>query len=337
MIPYLLYYFISLSILFFNKKLIPISYAVLWFFFIGFRDTIGTDYFSTLDAFQRSYIDFDNPFDSFYLYNLVDLELTFKILSTIIHYLGVKIEYAYILIAFFEALIIFLILSKVKHKHLFLIYFLTMYTLTYPMNAIRQGFSVLILVYALNNFSNENYLKRISTILISCFTHYASIPIILLSSIRFKNIKINIIILLIFLAIFYNFNEIINLRWPTEGEGNYKFKGYGIKLLVSTFFILIINYFVVERKFLTQQNIVLILLTIATYLYNPVLRLYSFYSFVVLFSNLFKLDKTKISINNILLLLSMPLLALFSEWLEISRFYPLIGTGNWLPYKSFLF
>jgi len=337
MIPYLLYYFIGLSIFFFNKKWIPISFSLLWFVFVGFRDAIGTDYYSTLGAIQRSYIDFENPALSFYSYNLVDLELSFKLIATVIHYCSNKVEYAYILIGFIEALIIFLILKKVKHKQIFLVYFLTMFTLNYPMNAIRQGFSLLILIFGLNYFSTGAYIKRNITIVFSCLSHYASIPIIVLSGISFKNKIVSIIALLLVVALFYTFGEMIILRWPTEDITSYKFQGYGVKLIIQTLLILSINYFIVERKIFTQENVLLIALMIATYIYNPFIRLNTFYTFVVVFSDLFKIDNKILRKKNILLLFSIPFFTFFSEWLEISRFVPVSGLGHWLPYKSLLF
>ena len=130
----------------------------------------------------------------------------------------------------------------------------------------------------------------------------------------------------------------IFLRWPTDGDPSIsKFQGYGIKLLISTLLILSINYFVVEKKIFTQENVLLIAIMIATYMYNPLARLNMYYAFVVVFNNLFKINNKKIGMNSMLLLFSIPILALFSEWLEISRYVSLPTLGHWLPYKSLLF
>lgn len=335
MIPYFLYFIFSISLLFINKKWIPIFYSTIWFVFVGLRDGIGTDYYGTLISIERSYIDIENPMNSFIGYNLVDAELMYKIISTIFYYSKLDIIGVHILIAFIETLLIFFLLKKIKHKKLLLIYFVTVFTLHFPMNAERQGLSLLLLIFALNYFESEK-VKRMILIFFSLISHYASIPIILLSSIKIKSITTILISIVSMLLIFYFFIDLIKLRWDTDDISGYTFKGYGIKLIVGAVLLLMINYFVIEKKFLRQENIIIIGLMLATYIYNPFGRYYHFYATLVLFSNLFIIDNKKIGFNSILLLLTFPLLFSFSIWLEISRFVPFTGGGEWIPYKSLI-
>jgi hypothetical protein len=336
MFPYIIYYFLSFSLLIFNKKWIPILFSILWFVFVGFRDAIGTDYFTALLGFERSYIDLTNIQDSFTGYNLVDMELVYKIISTFFYYLGIDAVGFYVVIAFFESVLIYYLLKKIKHKKILLVYFITMFTLNYPMNITRNGFSVLILIFGLNYYSSER-IKRVVSIIFSALSHYASIPIILLSSIQIKKLSSIILVTIIISVIIYLFSDMIIVRWPTDDIGPYKFQGYGIKLIISTVLVLVINYFVVDHRLIKQENIILVLLMLVTYIYNPLARYNLYYSYVVLFGNLFQIDNRKISIDKIFLLLTFPLLTFFSEWLEISRFQPVSGLGNWIPYKNFIF
>ena len=77
------------------------------------------------------------------------------------------------------------------------------------------------------------------------------------------------------------------LRWPTEVSLGYENEGLGIKLIVGCFLLLMINYGVIEKKFWRKENIIIITLFIATFLYGPFGRYYHFYAHLVLFSNLF--------------------------------------------------
>ena len=127
------------------------------------------------------------------------------------------------------------------------------------------------------------------------------------------------------------------LRWPTSASAGYENEGLGIKLIVGALLLLMINYGVIEKRFWRKENIIIIALLIATYLYGPFGRYYHFYAHFILFSNLFVISNRRISGNNLLLLLSYPLLYSFTVWHEISRFVPFNGGGLWLPYKNLLF
>lgn len=322
-----------------SKKWIPILFSLGWFLFVGFRDGIGTDYYPALVSFERNYIDFQNIEASFKGYMLFDMELFFKVIATFLYYLNLKPIGIYIVTAFVESVMIYLLLKKIKHKKLLMLYFVTLFTLNYPMNITRNGLALLFLIFAVNYYSNSNSNskgKRILAIVMSTLSHYASIPIILLSIIRINKVS-TILAASSFLALlFYFFMDMISLRYPIGEISGWDFKGYGIKLALGTILTLSINYFVVYRKFLRQENIFLIALMVATYLFNPIARYNMFYTVFILFSNIFTIDNRKIGPFNMLLLFSMPVLIMFGEWLEIIRYESCLGCGDWLPYKSLL-
>jgi hypothetical protein len=333
MTPYLLYYLYSLFLLLIDKKLIPILFSLGWFLFVGFRDGIGTDYYPVMISFERNYIDFQDIEAAFKGYALVDMELLFKIIATFFHYLNLDMIGIHIVVSFIESILIYLLLKKIKHKKLLMLYFVTLFTLNYPMNITRNGLSLLILIFAVNYFRNDKG-KRLFFTVISTLTHYSSIPIILLTSIRIKKVSTIIIAFSVISLLSYFFINLISLRYPIDDISGFEFKGYGIRLALGTILMLIINYFVVERKFLKQENVFLIMIMVVTFLFNPFMRYNMFYTTFILFSNIFFIDNRKISPISMLLLFSMPVLIMFSEWLEISRYETCLGCGSWLPYKS---
>ena len=332
---YLLYYLYSLSLLLISKKWIPILFSLGWFLFVGFRDGIGTDYYPALVSFERNYIDFQNIKASFQGYALFDMELFFKVMATFFHYLNLKPIGIYVATAFVESVMIYFLLKKIKHKKLLMLYFVTLFTLNYPMNITRNGLALLFLIFAVNYYSNSKS-KRMLTIVMSTLSHYSSIPIILFSIIRINKVSTIVVASSVLALLFYFFMDIISLRYPMDDISGFEFKGYGVKLMLGTILTLGINYFVVERKFLRQENIFLIALMVATYLFNPIARYNMFYTCFILFSNIFTIDNRRISPFSMLLLFSMPVLIMFGEWLEIIRYESCLGCGDWLPYKSLL-
>jgi len=332
MIPYFVYYFFSLLLLFFDKKLIPIAYSIFWFFFIGFRDGIGTDYYSTLKSVERGFIDFQNIGDSFRGYMLVDLELVPKIISTILYYFDLEIKYYYVIVAFLSSLMIYLLLKKIKNKKLLLLFFVLMFSLNYPMNIVRMGFSMLIVIFGSNYYNSTKF----KFIILACLSHYGTIPIILLKTIKKFNVKLILFILILIFILFYFLFDLVKLRWPTDDISGYKFKGYGLSLFLSTIILVITNYALIEKKFLTKDNIILIILTIATYAFNPFQRYMVFYTTVLVFSNIFLLDKKIISGSKLLIFLIYPFFCFIGEWVTIFNFVHEIDYGNWIPYKNFI-
>lgn len=335
MIPFLLFYFYCFLLLFFEKKWIPILFSTAWFIFVGLRDEIGVDYLPVILSFARGHVDLTDIAAGFKGYMLVDLELVFKIVATIFYYLKIEVFYIHVWVSFVEAIMIYLLLKKIKHKKLLMVYFISLYFLNYPMNITRNGLAFLLVVFGLNYYrDHKKYRILASTIAALC--HYSSIPIILLSSIKIKKKETIIISSVILFSLLYYFADLIALRYPLDGISEMNFKGYGIKLALGTFLTLLINHFVVRRKFLSQENLFIIGLMIATYSVNAFNRYNMFYTFMILFSNLFIIDNKKISKTNLLLLLTMPVLVMFGEWLEIYRYTGCTGCGNWLPYRSLL-
>ena len=335
MIPYLTYYLFSLSLLLVDKKYIPFFFSLGWFLFVGFRDGIGTDYFPVMESFERNYIDFQNFGASFKGYMLVDMELVFKIIATPFYYLGIDMIGIHVVTSFIESILIYFLLKKIKHKKLLMLYFVALFTLNYPMNITRNGLALLLLVFAANYFRDEKGKKKLFT-LFSALSHYSSIPLILLTTIRIKKVSTIIVGASIMFLIFYFFLDMLALRYPIGQSGAMGFKGYGFKLILGTILMLMINYFVVERRFFKQENVIIIALMFGAYLFNPLARYNLFYTTFILFSNLFIIDDRKIGPNSRLMLLSMPLLMLFGEWLAIISYVQCYGCGSWLPFKSLL-
>lgn len=266
---------------------------------------------------------------------LFDMELPFKIIATPFYYLGVDMIGIWVVVSFIEALLIYLLLKKIRHKRVLMLYFVALFTLNYPMNIGRNGLALLVLIFAVNYFREERFKTRLVT-LFAALCHYSSIPIILLTTIRFKKISTILISVSILSIIFYLFSDMLSLRYPLDEKSGWAFKGLGVKLLLGTILMLMINYFVVERRFLKQENLILIALMVGVYLFNPLARYNMFYTTFILFSNLFVIDDRKIGPNSMLLLFSMPVLVIFGEWLEIFRYVQCEGCGSWLPYKSLL-
>ena len=263
---------------------------------------------------------------------LVDLELVHKIISTILYYIGLEIKYYYVIVAFLSSLMIYFLLKKIKNKKLLLLIFILMFSLNYPMNIVRMGFSMLIVIFGLNYYNSTKF----KFIILACLSHYGSIPIILLKTVKKINVKLILIFFILIFILFYFLFDLVKLRWPTDDISGYKFKGYGLSLILSTIILVITNYVLIEKKLMTKDNIILMILTIATYAFNPFQRYMVFYTTVLVFTNIFVLDKKIDSGSKLLIILIYPFFLFIGEWVSIFNFVPEIDYGNWIPYKNFI-
>lgn len=311
-------------------------FPLVWFLFVGLRDGIGTDYYGTLLAVERGQINIEDPWSSFVGYNLVDSELVYKLISTFLFYSEIDIIYFHVLLAALEAFIIFALLRKAYHKKLLICYFMCLFTLHFPMNAQRQGFSLLILVYALNCLT-EGSLQRRLWIFLSMMSHYATIPLILILTINLKSKLILYFGSLIMFLVLFNFGDLLLLRWPTEASEGYKSSGFGLKLIFGVILLLTNNYLTNGYKIFTWKNFLITFLMIGTLLYGPMGRYYHYYALLISFSNLFLIGQGSLRYTHYFILLSYPIFFTMTVWHEVIRFVPFVGGGVWLPYKNLIF
>ena len=319
------------------SKIKPYLFSIIWFLFVGFRDGIGVDFYSTLFTIERQIIDFNDVSNSFKGYNFFDAEIVYKIIATFLDYTNTKINYALTVIALVEAIFIFLLIKKTKNKNLFIFFIITSFSLHYPMNAIRQGFCLIGLIFANNYFNNRKSISSTFFYIFSFILHYASVPIVFLSrlKINFKTFVIAGLIVILILN-YLNFNTLL-LRYSMDSLDAFTFKGYGLKLFGFSILFISFNYFVMKKSLLTSENLYIILFLIITLNFNPFFRLFYFYIYYILFSSIYKLDYKNLNISQKFLTVIIPIFFFLFEWQEIMRFKPCVNCGDWFPYKSLLF
>lgn len=337
MIIYFIYYIISFSILLLPSKFKALSFSILWFLFVGFRDGIGIDYYSTLTTLERQSIDFNDVALSFTGYNFFDAEIIYKIIATILNFSEVKMNYALTIITLFETIFIYYLIKKANNRNIFIFLILSTFSLHYPMNAIRQGFCLISLIFANNYFQNKLGLNSIIFYIFSFLTHYASIPVVFLTRIKI-NVK-SIIIPIIFLLIIVKMLDVDTLlsRYSIDQIDAFTFKGSGLKLYLFVLLLFLLNYYVVNKKFFCSENLIIFIMLIVTINFNPFFRLFYFYLYYVLYSVFYQVEYSKLNSLRKIYLISIPFFLFIFEWQEIFRFQPCIGCGDWLPYKSLLF
>ncbi len=334
---YLVYYLLSFISLLAPSKIKPYLFSVIWFLFVGFRDGIGVDFYGTIAVIKRQIIDFNDISISFTGYNLFDAEIVYKIIGTFLDFNDIDINYALTVIALIEAIFIFLLIKKTKNKNLFIFFIIASFSLHYPMNAIRQGFCLIALIFANNYFENRKSTSSTFFYILSLLSHYASLPIVFLS--RFKiNLKTFLItsVIVILILNYLNFNTLL-LRYSIDSIDAFTFKGYGLKLYFFSFLFIVFNYFVLKKSIITSENLYIILFLIITVNFNPFFRLFYFYIYYILFSSIFKLDYKNLNGSQKFLTVIIPFFFFLFEWQEIMRFKPCFDCGDWLPYKSLLF
>ncbi len=337
MLPYLLYYLCGIIVLLFPSKFKPLFYTLIWFIFIGFRNGIGVDYFSTIKTIERQVVDFSNISISFQGYNLLDAEIIYKVLATILFYLKINSDYVLMYISLIESFFIFYIIKTATNKNLIIIIFLLVFSIHYPMNAIRQGFCLISLIFANNFFKDRSSINSILFYLFSLITHYASLPIVLLSRLTLDFKKI-IILTFAFLFVYKILDlDTLMSRYSIDQIDAFTFKGNGLKLYLFTSLFIFYNYFVIEKKLYDSENILIILLFILTIKFNPFFRLYFFFLYYKIISDCYKLNFSKISDLKKIITLLIPVFLFLFEWQEVFRFQPCLDCGDWFPYKSLLF
>ena len=89
--------------MFLQKKIASIIFPILWFIVVGLRYEVGTDWYPTLELFDRAVLNAK----SFNSYQLVDTEILWKIVATVSESFKISKSYIFIFIGFVEALLIF--------------------------------------------------------------------------------------------------------------------------------------------------------------------------------------------------------------------------------------
>ena len=235
----------------------------------------------------------------------------YKIIATFLDSTNIEINYALTVIALIEAIFIFLLIKKTKNKNLFIFFIITSFSLHYPMNAIRQGFCLIALIFANNYFNDRKSISSTFFYIFSIFLHYASLPIVFLSrlKINFKTFVIaGVVLILIFN--YLNFNTLL-LRYSMDSIDAFTFEGYGLKLYGFSFLFIIFNHFVMKKNLLCSENLFIILLLIITVNFNPFFRLFYFYIYYILFSSIYKLEYKNLNVSYKLLTVIIPIFFFF--------------------------
>ena len=76
---YFLFFLMLFSCMFLQKKIAIIIFPILWFIVVGLRYEVGTDWYPTLELFDRAVLNAK----SFNSYQLVDTEILWKIVATV--------------------------------------------------------------------------------------------------------------------------------------------------------------------------------------------------------------------------------------------------------------
>lgn len=319
-----------------KKKLITFVYPICYFIFVGFRYYIGTDYPLLLPSIERSYKPFSDIAANFTGYNLLDLEAVYKIYATIMCELGLRIEYIYVFIAGTEALIMHYILRTCKKTRLFLWYFVCLGSLTFAHNASRQGLCLYFLILAIYlSLQNKKIQTILSTILAIC-CHYGTAAVAVIPFLKPKYFKY---FLLVIPAIYY-LSQLLDSSMLDARYGGavniYDF-GIGYRIWINGFLLVYSSYKMIGRKWNSQENYFLYMMMVGCYIIHPIVRLLSFYNYVIAFSTLFAFDKINHNAKQYQWALVFPAICFLFEWFDIIRTPFISGAGIWFPYSNWLF
>ena len=201
---YLIFILSFFLCIFLQKKTASIVFPILWFIVIGLRHEIGTDWYPTLEFFERAILN-EKSFNS---YQLVDTELFWKLIATIWDQIGIAKEYIFIFISFIEAIIISHLIKNSKDHRLAIIALSTVFFLFFPMNAIRQGFCLIAIVASFSSILRMKFFGNI----LAFTSHLSSIPVILALKVKVQPRYIILLILPFFAAI-YLIQDLILIRY----------------------------------------------------------------------------------------------------------------------------
>lgn len=343
MLGWILFYILSFSLVAAPKKISQIAYPFLFWIFVGFRDNIGTDYPLTLMSVERSYLPFSDIALNFFGYNALDLEAVHKFIAMFMCSFGMQLNYYYVILAGIEAMIISYLLQKSYHYKLVLVFLICIFTINYPMNAVRQGLSFLLVVLAIlisTKKTGKEKSKIYSTLmyLLGALSHYGSMPALVLYYFKFNNIRYYFIAAVIFLiSVCYIDYDLISTRYGVEDSDIiYQFSG-GFRLILFVSILMYAYKTVLKRRYNSQDIIILLGLLIGVFVHATLLRIFVMYANILIFKILFESDDVFISKKQKYALLCYPLIFFAFEILEILRTPKIAEAGVWFPYDNWLF
>lgn len=330
---YFLYYLLCVGTLVFENKFRIIIFSIIWFIFVGLRSGIGVDWYATSDMFERAIIPFEDYFSAFQGYQFFDSEIAYKLISTLLIFINGDTSYVFILIALIEAFFISIILFNIPNSRIGILVILFIFSIHYPMNAVRQGLCLISL--CLYVILKDRYIKKIGLIL-ALISHWASIPLVLIiASNEFVHKYKKSILFLLFLLFFiiaFSYYEILLLRFNIS-DTQYLSNGYGIKYLFSYLSgLAIIN---LNKNLNNYKNkLLLLILYVGVLLYPPFMRYFYFFTYFLAIVSLVNLNKiSKVSV----ITLGYSFFMMIFEWQEVFRFQDCYNCGRWFPYINLIF
>lgn len=344
MFGWILFYFLSFSLLACSKKVVQFVYPFFFWIFVGFRDNIGTDYPLTLISVERSYMPFSEISTNFFGYNIIDLEATHKFIAMFMCSLNAPMRVYYVILAAIEAIIIGYIIKKSKHYRLFLFFFICIFSINYPMNAVRQGLSLILVVLAVflenqDGVIRNNRFKSYLATFLAVASHYGSMIVPVFYSLKINKFRsyvfAGIIAAAAFAIITFLGQDMLGDRYEDTDEV-YRISG-GLRLFLFAIVLAFTYVAVIGRGVKNQDFIILIALLVGVFLHNSLLRVYFMFANVLAFKMLIIVDKQVLSPSKRSALLLYPFVAFAFELLEIIRTVPISGTGVWFPYANWLF
>ncbi len=229
---YFIFFLFLLSFSFFKKRTAAYLFSIFWFLFVGLRKEIGTDWYPNLELFERAVLN-EKSFNS---YQLIDSEIVWKIIATVFDSLALNFEYIFILLGLIQAYMIFSLISESRNHKLAILGFSTTFLLFFPMNAFRQGFCLIALIYSFSKFR----FKRHTGLILSLTTHISSLPAVVAMKLNL-GMRGMLIALSIILVAITTAQELILLRYgDIFASGGLGFSPRLLLqvLLVATFMIL---------------------------------------------------------------------------------------------------
>lgn len=337
MIGWFLFYVLSFLLLLTSRKQISTLYPILFFIFVGFRDNIGTDYTTTAEVIERSYMPLSDFLLNFEGYRFFDLEFSHKIIAMVMGTFNLPMKYYFVILSGIEAIIIHFMLRYSNNTKVILLYFVCLFSINYPMNTMRQG---LCFIFILLAFFLEKKNKRFGTYVSYCLalvSHYGSSIIVFFNFFKIKSFKTYIIIgLMLLLIIQFIDLDLLDKRY-SSAEGKYGLSGMGLRLYLFAGYYIYSSKKLLGQSFKSQETITLMMILVMIFFKDPFVRLFNFYVYLLCFKNVISLDGEKIIGEKLRISIFFPLIALFLEFFEILR-TPYISTaGAWFPYSNWLF
>lgn len=336
MLGWLIYFLLTFGLLLTNKRIIQIVYPFSFWIFVGFRDNIGTDYPLTLDSLERSYMAFSEIATNFYGFNMLDMEANSKILAMVMCEFNMGLKWYYVLVAGIEAIIMHYILKQCVNTKLFLLYFICFFSITYPMNGIRQGLCFMFVVLACFLEHKGKLIQKYCSYILGMLSHYGSGLVVVFMMFKINKLKTYIILAVLVMIVYYYIGfDMLDARYdPSGSQAGYARKGLGLRMYLFFFFVVYTAKKIINRDVVSRENVIAFVLMMGTLIYNPIMRLNGIYTNWLAFNILINADNKVIKRKELLYM--FPSSALFFELFEICRTPYIPGAGIWFPYSNWI-